>query len=113
MRNAIKADYEEAGAYADAVVTYLAFAIDKTSEGCTQFCTWSPLPSKLHVVSTFGIQALPMVWDYAEANPFADSAGNFSRMVNLIAKVIERQCPGITNPRCNTTKQCIREPNVS
>ena len=91
--DAIKAGYEEAGAYADAVVTYLAFAIDKTAEGSTQFCTWSPLPSKLHVVSTFGIQALPMIWDYAEANPFADSAGNFSRMVNLVAKVIERQCP--------------------
>ncbi|RKU13082.1 hypothetical protein C6503_16160 [Candidatus Poribacteria bacterium] len=89
---AIKAGCKEAKAYADAVVTYLAFAIDKTSEGSTQFCTWSPLPSKLHVVSTFGIQALPMVWDYAEANPFADSAGNFSRMINLITKVIERQC---------------------
>ena len=90
--DAIKAGCKEAKAYADAVVTYLAFAIDKTSEGSTQFCTWSPLPSKLHVVSTFGIQALPMVWDYAEANPLADSAGNFSRMVNLITKVIERQC---------------------
>ena len=91
-RDAIKTGCKETGAYADAVVTYLAFAIDKTSEGNTQFCTWSSLPSKLHVVSTFGIQALPMVWDYAEANLFADSAGNFSRMVNLIAKVIERQC---------------------
>ena len=89
----VRAGCENAESYAAAVVTYLAFAIDKTAEGSTQFCTWSPLPSKLHVVSTFGIQALPMVWDYAEANPFADSAGNFSRMVNLVANVIERQCP--------------------
>ena len=116
---AIKTGYEEAEAYADAVVTYLAFAIDKTSEGCTQFCTWSPLPSKLHVVSTFGIQALPMVWDYAEANPFADSAGNFSRMVNLIAKVIERQCPespipGVTlQSNASANPMLVKQPVIS
>ena len=117
--DAIKAGYEEAEAYADAVVTYLAFAIDKTAEGCTQFCTWSPLPSKLHVVSTFGIQALPMVWDYAEANPFADSAGNFSRMVNLVAKVIERQCPespipGVTlQSNASANPMLVKQPVIS
>lgn len=78
-------------AYADAVITYLAFAIDKTAEGSTSFCTWSPLPSKLHVVSTFGRQALPMIWDFAESNIFGNSAGNFERMVNLVVKVFERQ----------------------
>ena len=117
--DAIKAGYEEAGAYADAVVTYLAFAIDKTAEGSTQFCTWSPLPSKLHVVSTFGIQALPMIWDYAEANPFADSAGNFSRMVNLVAKVIERQCPespipGVTlQSNASANPMLVKQPVIS
>jgi putative DNA methylase len=79
---------ERASAYADAVATYLAFAVDKTAEGSTNLCTWSPLPSKLHVVGTFGRQALPMVWDFAEANVFADSAGNLGRMVELTAKVI-------------------------
>jgi putative DNA methylase len=77
-------------AYADAIVTYLAFAIDKSSEGSTNLCTWSPLPTKLHVVSTFGRQAVPMVWDFAEANLFAKSSGNYGRMTELIAKVIER-----------------------
>ena len=27
----------------------------------------------------FGRQALPMVWDFAEANPFSDSSGNYAR----------------------------------
>jgi hypothetical protein len=49
-------------AHADAIATYLAFAVDKAAEGGTVLCTWSPLPTKLHVVSTFGRQALPMVW---------------------------------------------------
>jgi putative DNA methylase len=77
-------------AYADAVATYLAFAVDKVAEGSTALCTWSPLPTKLHVVSSFGRQALPMVWDFAEANPFAESSGNLARMAGLVAKVLER-----------------------
>jgi len=79
-------------AYADALAVYLAFAVDKTTEGSTTLCTWSALPSKLHVVSTFGRQALPMTWDYAESNVFADSSGNILRMTELVANVIEQQC---------------------
>lgn len=77
-------------AYADSLATYLSFAIDKSSEGSTTLCTWSPLPTKLHVVSTFGRQALPMIWDFAESNLFADSSGNFERMASLISEVIGR-----------------------
>lgn len=79
-----------AHAYADAVSVYLAFACDKTSEGSTTICTWSPLPTKLHVVSTFGRQAIPITWDFAESNPFADSSGNFYRMCELAANVLVR-----------------------
>lgn len=79
-------------AYADALSVYLSLAIDKVAEGSTAHCTWSSLPTKLHVVSTFGRQALPMTWDFAEANVFADSSGNFSRMCELISKVLRKQC---------------------
>ena len=81
-----------ATAYAQALAVYLAFAVDKVAEGSTTICTWSSLPSKLHVVSTFGRQAIPMTWDYAEANVFADSSGNILRMCELAAAVIDRQC---------------------
>lgn len=79
-----------AQAYADAVSIYLAFACDKTAEGSTTICTWSPLPTKLHVVGTFGRQAIPITWDYAESNPFANSSGNFHRMCELVANVLVR-----------------------
>ncbi len=85
-----KSGSELAEAYADAVATYLAFGLDKSAEGSTTLCTWSPLPSKLHVVSTFGRQSLPMVWDFAEANIFANSSGNYERMVGLVAEVLDR-----------------------
>ncbi|HXH92892.1 MAG TPA: DUF1156 domain-containing protein, partial [Thermoanaerobaculia bacterium] len=79
---------KESQNYADAVLTYLAFAVDKVAEGSTTLCTWSPLPTKLHVVSTFGRQVLPMIWDFAEANIFANSSGNFERMTSLVSEVI-------------------------
>jgi putative DNA methylase len=78
----------DASVYADAVATYLAFAIDKVAEGSNSLCTWSPLPTKLHVVSAFGRQALPMVWDYAESNPLGTSSGNVQRMAELVSKVV-------------------------
>ena len=62
-------------AYADAVVTYLAFAIDKCADLGNSLVRWEPVaqcPRQL-----FGRQAIPMVWDYAEANPFSSSSGSF------------------------------------
>jgi len=79
-------DADRASQYANAISVYLSFARDKVAEGSSSLCTWSPLPTKLHVVSTFGRQALPMVWDYAESNPFGGSSGNFTRMCELISK---------------------------
>jgi putative DNA methylase len=79
----------DAGGYARAVATYLAFAVDKMAEGNSAQCTWSPLPTKLHVVSTFGRQALSMIWDFAEANIFGNSAGTVDRVVDNISKVLD------------------------
>ena len=79
----------DARGYAAAVATYLGFAVDKMAEGNSAQCTWSPLPTKLHVVSTFGRQALSMIWDFAEANIFGNSAGTVDRVVENISKVIE------------------------
>lgn len=62
-------------AYADAVVVYLAFAVDKGSNYWSSLCSWHS--GRDTVTSTFGRQALPMVWDFAEANPFSESSGNY------------------------------------
>jgi putative DNA methylase len=75
-------------AYADAIATYLAFGIDKMTDTNTTLCTWQVDPPRLR--STFGRQALPMTWDYAEANIFADAAGDFGRCIGSICEVLER-----------------------
>lgn len=61
-------------AYAEAVGVYLGFAVDKGSNYWSSLCSWHI--SRDTVTSTFARQALPMVWDFAEANPFCSSSGN-------------------------------------
>jgi len=39
--------------------------------------------------NTFARQALPMVWDFAEANPFSDSTGNFGGSLTWVEKAFE------------------------
>ena len=74
-------------AYADAIVTYLAFAIDKCADYWSTICTWHN--SRELIRNTFGRQAIPMTWDFAECNPFSTSTGNWMAMVNWIVKAVE------------------------
>ena len=78
-----------ATAYADAVGMYLAFCLDKMTDTNTCLCSWQIDPPRLR--ATFGRQALPMVWDYAEANVFGDAAGDFGRCVQSLTEVLDKQ----------------------
>ena len=74
--------------YADAVATYLAFALDRTADSTCNLATWHN--TRDIVTHAFGRQALPMVWDFAEANPFSSSSGNWRSQVEWIARVVKR-----------------------
>ena len=88
------AGLEDAGsgaeAYADAIATYLAFAISRTSNKSSSICSWDSSPKMEAVRGVFARQAIPMVWDHAEANPFANSSGSFLSDVDWVAKAIQR-----------------------
>jgi len=75
-----------AQAYADAVGTYLALAVDRLSDYLSSICSWHA--GRDLIRNTFARQAIPMTWDYAEANPFSGSTGNFMGAINWIAEVI-------------------------
>jgi len=77
-----------ATAYGDAVVTYLAFAVDRIADRSSSICSWDY--GYVKVRNTFGRQAIPMVWDYAEANIFSSSTGNFMGAIEWIKKVINQ-----------------------
>ena len=74
--------------YADAVATYLAFALDRTADSTCNLATWHN--TRDIVTHAFTRQALPMVWDFAEANPFSSSSGNWRSQVEWIARVVKR-----------------------
>ena len=42
------------------------------------------------IAHTFGRQALPIVWDFAEANGLGDGGGTWTRQIEWVADVIER-----------------------
>ena len=73
-------------AYADAVVTYLSFVVDRATDLWSSLATW--INSIQAIRNTFGRQAIPMVWDYAEANPFSSSSGNWLGQVVWVCKAI-------------------------
>lgn len=75
-----------AEAYAQAIGGYLALLVDKLTDYHSSCCSWHVTGEKIR--NTFGRQALPMVWDYAEANPFCSSSGSVDNMLTWIVKVI-------------------------
>jgi putative DNA methylase len=87
-KHIISSKGSDGSAYSEAVCTYLAFAIDKGANYWSSLCTWHTGMEKL--VSTFSRQALPMVWDFTEANPFSDSSGNFMLGVEQSAMMLEK-----------------------
>jgi putative DNA methylase len=77
-----------ATAYADAVATYLAFAADKIADYHSTICSWHS--GRDTIRNTFARQAIPMTWDFAEANPMSDSTGNFNGAIDWVVEVIKK-----------------------
>ncbi|PJF20250.1 MAG: hypothetical protein CUN56_17115, partial [Phototrophicales bacterium] len=86
------ADADDAGgtpalhAYADAVATLLSFAANKAADYWNTITTWMPRGTVGHALNK---QAIPMTWDYPEANPFSDFHCSWDNTYNWVAKVLE------------------------
>ena len=72
--------------YANAICTYLAFAIDKIVDGNCRFTRWQYAGS---VAGMFSSPRISMLWDFAETNPFSSSTKNWVDQVELVAKAVE------------------------
>ncbi|TMQ78946.1 DUF1156 domain-containing protein [Candidatus Accumulibacter phosphatis] len=77
-----------ATAYADAVGVYMVFAISRSADRGSSVCSWDNSPKMEALRNTFGRQAIPMVWDFAEGNPFSESSGNWMNNVEWGAKAV-------------------------
>lgn len=76
-------------AYADAVVTYLAFGISRACDYGSTIATW--LTDDNAIRGTFGRQALPMTWDFCEGNFFGDSSAALTTIFKTMPDVIAHQ----------------------
>lgn len=100
-RDAISAGYADdhvslaeggtgAKAYSQAVAVYLAFAVDREANYCSAQNGWSGD----FIIQVFGRQGIPMVWDYAESNPFSSSTGNFSGAIKWVTDAMSNFSAG-------------------
>ena len=76
-----------AAAYADAVGVYLACSVGKLSDYGSTICSW--ISGGQTMRNTFGRQAIPMVWDFAEANSLSDSSGGSLSCIDQVRRVLE------------------------
>ena len=80
--------------YAHVICTYLALVIGREADMCSSFDRWQDVADK--ITGVFGRQGVPMIWDFAESNPFSESTGNWMAHVEWVAKVAT-QLPAGTN----------------
>jgi putative DNA methylase len=73
--------------YSDAVSTYLGLACSRLADANNSLCSWSS--SRDQTRNLFARQAVPMVWDYVENNPFAGAAGDLGVSLASIARAVD------------------------
>ncbi|OCC14778.1 Adenine-specific DNA methylase containing a Zn-ribbon [Dissulfuribacter thermophilus] len=67
VKKAVLARTDNDVEYTDALVTYLACALSRMADYHCNLCTWNP--TNENVSHLFQRQAIPMAWDFCEANP--------------------------------------------
>jgi len=73
--------------YAKAILSYLAFIIDRQTDYNSTLCVWAVAGE--FIAHTFGRQAIPMIWDYFELSPWSNATGDWNSAINWILRVIQ------------------------
>ncbi|EMW2233455.1 DUF1156 domain-containing protein [Enterobacter hormaechei] len=104
-----------ATAYAQAVGVYLTFGINKMSDRGSSICGWDSSRDSLR--NTFGRQAIPMTWDFAEANFIGGSAGSYENALDQGIRVISEYLPaygrGVVSQSDAQTQNISRDKVIS
>ena len=76
----------------DVLTVLFALALGRQADACSSLARWHT--TREINTGAFGRQALGMVWDFCEINPFSGSSGGWEGVVQWIAKVCESQAEG-------------------
>jgi putative DNA methylase len=71
---------------AEAVCAYLGLTLNRVVDASSTLVRW--VPQGVFTTNTYARQALPMVWDFAEANPFAGAVSDAARYVENNADIL-------------------------
>ena len=72
---------------AAAVTGCLALLVGRIADRGSTLCHWHNIGEKTE--NTYARQALPMVWDFAEANPFGGASGDIRSQLRYIVEVLD------------------------
>lgn len=87
--------------YARAVTTYLGLWLDRIADKGSSLCPWGN--SSESVVKLFGMQTMPMVWDYGEANPFHVAANRVKTVSKPMEHLSQMDVPPATVQQASAT----------
>lgn len=73
--------------FATAVAAYIGLLVGRIADRGSTLCRWDNSAHK--TANTYARQALPMVWDYSEANPFGGASGDARMQLGFILEVID------------------------
>jgi len=82
-----RGDSAEGDNFGQAVQACLACAISRQADHGCSGCTWNPSGPKLQHL--FTRQAISLAWDFAEANPFGGSVGDWMSAVDCVGVAID------------------------
>ena len=85
--HALMTERGDSAEYASVVSTYLALAIGRSAHSGSSYARWQNTGDK--VAGVFARQAIPMMWDFAEANPFCAATQNWTAQTEWIAKAVD------------------------
>jgi putative DNA methylase len=74
--------------YAQAVGVYLGFVVSKTTDYHNALCDWHNSGEKIGHL--FSRQAIPMKWDFTEANIFSSSTGCWDNFLTWVEKALQK-----------------------
>lgn len=105
-----------AAAYAEAVATYLGLALSRFVDRNNALCTWDAGPAgtkastggsarTASIRNLFARQAIPMAWDFGEANPLSESGGSWDSSFVWVIPAVERLVAGIEGFGCQADAQ--------
>jgi len=79
--------------YADAIATYLGLTQSKMTNLSSSITTW--MSDRGAFRETFARQAIPMTWDFAEANILSNSGGGWATFLDKTVRVVDQLPCGI------------------